>query len=314
MDIDVQARKVIDLISSSLSAAVKKAKESKSPVILGLTGLQGSGKSTWAGSLVRLLTEEHGLRTITVSLDDLYLPHDKLVALRESDPSNGLWRKRGQPGTHDEALGQQFFARLRDCEAHPELRIPSFDKSKFNGEGDRAPITEWPVVQGPVDVVVFEGWCVGFRPLTDNQIEEQWQQAVKQHQAESVHNPRATSGTLANHKLEQLLNINRCLERYCATFMGPQHFDILIHLDTEDLQNVFNWRLQQEEALIKLKGSGMKDEEVIAFIQGYMPAYELYLAKLREGFFHDLEVGSSSNRQVTVLLDPQRKVLSMNLV
>jgi D-glycerate 3-kinase len=28
-------------------------------------------------------------------------------------------------------------------------------------------------------------------------------------------------------------------------FMGPQHFDYLVHLDTDDLVNVYEWRIQQ---------------------------------------------------------------------
>lgn len=32
-------------------------------------------------------------------------------------------------------------------------------------QGDRAPRPAWPLVQGPVDVVLFEGWMLGFSPI-----------------------------------------------------------------------------------------------------------------------------------------------------
>ena len=35
------------------------------------------------------------------------------------------------------------------------------------GLGDRAPRSKWQRVTGPVDVVVLEGWCLGFRSTHD---------------------------------------------------------------------------------------------------------------------------------------------------
>ena len=37
--------------------------------------------------------------------------------------------------------------------------IPRFDK----GSDDRKPDADWDEIAGPVDVVLFEGWCVGAR-------------------------------------------------------------------------------------------------------------------------------------------------------
>lgn len=41
--------------------------------------------------------------------------------------------------------------------------------------------------------------------------------------------------------------------------MGPRHFDYLFHLDTDDLVNVYEWRVQQEHALWRMKNQGMTD-------------------------------------------------------
>ncbi|KAF2801221.1 P-loop containing nucleoside triphosphate hydrolase protein [Melanomma pulvis-pyrius CBS 109.77] len=289
MSLETNIRGVLDLLVPKIEAC---RKESSHPIVLGITGLQGSGKSTWASKIVSLLTTEHNLNTITISLDDVYKTHDDLIAQRDKDPENMLYRTRGQPGTHDEALAGKFFQHLRDYTGEGELRIPSFDKSKFNGEGDRAPEDEWPIITTKPDVVVFEGWCVGFQPLSKPEIEAKYQDARKR-----------THVTLADHQVSHLEEVNENLKRYCETFMGPRHFDFMIHIDTEDLRNVYHWRLQQEHALIKAKGTGMTDAAVTAFVKGYMPGYELYLDGLRERFF-----GEGEGRQVRVVLDRERKV------
>ena len=54
--------------------------------------------------------------------------------------------------------------------------------------------------------------------------------------------------------------------------------------------------------MVAAKGSGMSDDQVKAFIDGYMPSYELYLDALRQGLFKD------KGRMVRVVLDRQRSV------
>lgn len=53
--------------------------------------------------------------------------------------------------------------------APPSLPTPLFryDKSAYSGKGDRADAASWPQAQGPVDVVLFEGWMLGFAPVSD---------------------------------------------------------------------------------------------------------------------------------------------------
>jgi D-glycerate 3-kinase len=283
-------RRVLDI----LLPKIKKQREtSEKPIILGITGLQGSGKSTWASKIVELLTTEHQLHTITVSLDDFYKTHDGLIEQRDQDPKNGLYRVRGQPGTHDEQLAAKFFGGLEAYRGDGGLKIPSFDKSQFNGEGDRAPVAEWHSVPHKPDVVVFEGWCVGFQPLPASTVEEKHSLALA---------GKLPINTPAKHQLSHLLEVNDNLKRYCDAFMGPEHFGFFIHIDTSDLHNVYTWRLEQEHKMIAAKGSGMTDEQVKAFIDGYMPSYEIYLDTLRQGLFKD------EGRMVRVVLDKQRSV------
>jgi D-glycerate 3-kinase len=71
---------------------------------------------------------------------------------------------------------------------------------------------------------------------------------------------------LKDHAIENLLEVNNNLARYCEIFMGPQHFDYPIHLDTGDSSNVYEWRIQQEQALWRMKNQGMTDDEIAKFV------------------------------------------------
>jgi D-glycerate 3-kinase len=297
---------VLGRIRSRISAHKTHQRQANSnrPFLLCLSGLQGSGKSTWALYIANSLRAESKLKVLVLSLDDLYHDHANLISIRESDPSNKLLRTRGQPGTHDEVLAQKFFDSLDTGE---EVRVPAFDKSRFNGEGDRVGEDEWEIVTAhpPIDVVIFEGWSVGFQALDDEELERKWRAA-----READEGARGISTcTLKKHTLEHVQLINNNLQRYNNTFMNARRFNYLVHLDTDELANVYHWRISQEHALRKEKGTGMTDEDVVEFVQGYMPAYELYLEKLqRESFV--LKMGQDET-QLRVVLDSVRKVVSI---
>ncbi|KAJ6093402.1 hypothetical protein N7486_008691 [Penicillium sp. IBT 16267x] len=300
-DIDTILDRIVPHIKQHITN--QSASTTKRPFVLALTGLQGSGKSTWTDALASTLRSQHNYKTINISLDDLYLDHDDLVKLRETNPSNKLLQTRGQPGTHDTALSVSFFKSLTDSE---EVSIPSFDKSLFNGEGGRVPSHKWKhITTSDIDIVIFEGWCVGFQPLAEEQVRFRWGEAGKVTGGSAY-----PTDTLKEHAIVHLLGVNDSLRQYCELFMGPSHFDYLVHLDTDDLVNVYEWRMEQERALRQYKGAGMTDEEVVDFVKGYMPAYELYLDQLREGIFADGE----GNGQLRVVLDQRRKIIAIDTV
>jgi D-glycerate 3-kinase len=135
------------------------------------------------------------------------------------------------------------------------------------------PASEWTTVNGPgqakIQVVIFEGWCVGFRPLDEATIEAKW---------------RAPSRTLHRHKLEHLFFVNERLRAYDAV---TDLLDAFVHIDAADTEYVYAWRLQQEEALRRERGAGMTDEQVVKFVDAYYPAYELFSDGLRAGILPD---------------------------
>lgn len=115
--------------------------------VFGITGLQGTGKSTLSAQ-VAALAEARGVRAVVLSIDDLYLDQPERQRLgREVHP---LLATRGAPGSHDLELGLAAFDALRAGRA----RLPAFDKISDR----RLPEGEWPRVDGVPDLVLFEGW------------------------------------------------------------------------------------------------------------------------------------------------------------
>jgi D-glycerate 3-kinase len=129
------------------------------PLLVGLSGAQGSGKSTLAAFLVQHLRAHHGLRAAALSLDDVYLTRAERQHLAVT--VHPLFATRGPPGTHDLALFRDIVSALR--QGHGEIAVPRFLKAA----DDRAPRADWTCVEAPVDVILFEGWCLGARPQAD---------------------------------------------------------------------------------------------------------------------------------------------------
>lgn len=71
--------------------------ESPPPLIIGLNGIQGVGKSTLVVPLAAAL-EKEGIPTLVCSIDDFYLTHEDQVTLARANPENALWQVRGEPG------------------------------------------------------------------------------------------------------------------------------------------------------------------------------------------------------------------------
>ena len=172
-----------------------------------------------------LQSPPHNLPTLVLSIDDLYLPHDRQEALAESHPDNPLVQHRGQPSTHDLELGKKVFHDLADRETN--IKIPSYDKSAFNGAGDQQPESEWATVNAdgssPVEVIVFEGWCVGFRALTDEQLEEKWKAAKDDYEKHGDE----YRGQLGKQKLSSVMFVNNCLREYDAL---TDQFGAFVHM------------------------------------------------------------------------------------
>jgi D-glycerate 3-kinase len=127
---------------------------SRHAALVGISGLQASGKSTLAAQLAAA-ARGRGIATQVLALDDFYLGRrDRAKLARGVHP---LLATRGVPGTHDVALLAATVAALRDASAREPARIPRFDK----GRDTRLPPSRWRRVTSPPRLILLEGWCVG---------------------------------------------------------------------------------------------------------------------------------------------------------
>jgi D-glycerate 3-kinase len=162
-------------------------------------------------SIIKHTLENHpyNLPTVVCSIDDLYLSHADQVNLAKAHPDNPLLQHRGQPSTHDTPLAKLVFSSLRQ---NSRTGIPRYNKAAFNGQGDRVPEDQWDVVnvegQDTVRVVLFEGWCVGFRPLSEHDLKQKYASAVKAREGGHY------LGRLGHNGLESIIFINNALKEY----------------------------------------------------------------------------------------------------
>mmetsp|Transcript_14462 Transcript_14462/g.45974 ORF Transcript_14462/g.45974 Transcript_14462/m.45974 type:complete len:388 (-) Transcript_14462:69-1232(-) len=217
------------------------------PLVIGISAPQGCGKTTVVEQLVDLF-DTQGIRTANVSTDDFYLTFEGQTNLGAKHEGNRLLKFRGNAGSHDLELGSSALEALKGCtSAGSSAGMPRYDKSMNEGRGDRAPEASWPRAEGPVDVVLLEGWSLGFVPVP-----EEAARAVD----------------------TDLVPVNSYLANYSA---WDAQVDSWLVVRVDDPQWVFNWRLQAEEKMRAGGKKGMTDEQVADFVRRFMPAYEAYL-------------------------------------
>lgn len=210
------------------------------PVTIGINGAQGSGKSTLSLILSRLLQSGFNKNVATLSIDDLY----KTQQQRQDMALNihPLFATRGVPGTHDIDIGLELVTRLKQAQKGDEIAIPKFNKAT----DDRYDKSHWDKINAPVDIILFEGWCVGATP----QDEELLNTAI--------------------NKLEETEDIGGQWRHFVNTQLaGPYQdlfasIDILVMLTIPDFKYVYQWRQQQEQ-----KQLAMTDLELERFIMHF---------------------------------------------
>ena len=235
------------------------------PFVLGVCGAQGSGKSTLAEGLTQRLAAR-GLRAATLSIDDLYLSHAERALLAQT--IHPLFATRGAPGTHDTTLGAHLLDQVKAGQA---VVLPRFDKATDD------PALAGTPIEGPLDVLIFEGWCVGARAQDDAALEAPVNDLERQRDPDAVWRRRANLALATD---------------YADLFA---RLDRLVLLAAPGFEVVRDWRIQQEHELRARTGEGartMSDDEIGVFIQHYerltrhilsdMPAYADLTLRLDE--------------------------------
>ncbi|MEM6709568.1 MAG: hypothetical protein AAF648_12350 [Pseudomonadota bacterium] len=208
-------------VASCLAPELRnRCRQCARPLLVGLSGGQGAGKSTLALAL-EVALGSYGLTVGVLSLDDVY--HTRATRRALADEIHPLLATRGVPGTHDLALLESVL----DAPRGQPLRLPRFDK----GQDDRAPMADWPALPGVPDILLLDGWCLGVEPQD----------------AAELRDPV--------NELEQREDPDGRYRRYIndeiASAYTPlwRRLDAWLFLAVPSFRAVVRWRTQQEESL-----------------------------------------------------------------
>lgn len=207
------------------------------PLIQGILGGQGTGKTTM-GAILTLILENLGYQTLSLSLDDLYKTYSDRLTLTQQDPRL-IWR--GPPGTHDIELGLTVLDQLRQPD-NQTIAVPRFDKFAYHGAGDRTS----PEIVTNIDIVLFEGWFVGTRPVDP-----------------AVFDTAPPPIETASDR-EFARNMNTHLHDYLPLW---KRLDRLLVLHPTDYCCSLDWRKQAEHDMIAAGKSGMSDAQIEEFVK-----------------------------------------------
>ncbi|NKB35124.1 MAG: hypothetical protein GKR91_18665 [Pseudomonadales bacterium] len=240
-------------------------------LFIGLNGAQGTGKTTLAKLLVKLL-EARGFGIANLSIDDFYFTKAERQLLAEKQ--HPLLITRGVPGTHDTSLLLKKITEFRNLESKQVCEVPRFNKAM----DDRCGLSDWQRVTGPIDSVLLEGWFVGAPPQ----------------EAEDL-------GRTVN-VLEESEDKDGSWREFVNTQLAGQYqavfdqLDLLIMLKAPSFEQVFEWRALQEEKLRNLSSlhaSAIMDEDQLErFIQHYERITRHCLEYLPEKADYLYELGS----------------------
>ena len=250
--------------------------KNKKTQIIGLTGSQGSGKSTISNILKIILKENFNLETVIFSIDDFY----KTLKEREimSKKISSLFLTRGVPGTHDTKMLFNCIKVLKNS-VFKKILIPKFNKSI----DDRVSKNKWLRVKKKPNIVIFEGWCVGVEPQKNKDL------LVPVNELEKYKDKKRIWRNKVNEELKK---------DYKKIF---KLIDKIIFLKVPSFKHVFKWRLLQEKKL------RMSSEEKKIMSNNQIKNFIMYYERLTKHMLKTL-----SNKANTVItIDTKHRLKSI---
>tara|TARA_B100001741_G_scaffold311696_1_gene313396 strand:+ start:1003 stop:1932 length:930 start_codon:yes stop_codon:yes gene_type:complete len=226
----------------------KKAKNRK-PFIVGLSGGQGTGKTTISSIMSIILKKYFKLNIFKISIDDFYKTRKERFLL--SKKIHNLLKTRGVPGTHDTSIILDFLNKVKHKNFKP-LKLPKFNKAT----DDRFKKELWYSINKRPDVIIFEGWCIGARPQKNYQLKKHINSVEKLNDQNLIWRKYVNYQLKKNYrKLFNQLN--------CLLYLKAKNFNLLQ-----------KWRLKQERKLLTFSKEYknlkiMNKKEVINFMKTY---------------------------------------------
>jgi D-glycerate 3-kinase len=255
-------RRVAEQHYLPLARQLPKLRDVSYQLLLGINGAQGTGKSTLADFL-QLATESlFGWNVAVLSIDDFYYTLAERKAL--ATDVHPLLKTRGVPGTHDTEMLGRYLRRLQQLVEGEQIALPRFDKAA----DDRADESRWPVVKGPIDLVILEGWCVGTQAQSDIELQQP---------ANALERDEDPDGAWRRYVNDQLR------AKYEPIFA---QLDALIFIGAPNFDAILRWRTEQEDKLAAASPSNssglMNQQQITRFIQFYERLTRVNLAALPE--------------------------------
>lgn len=213
----------------------------ETPLLVGVNGAQGSGKSTFSHTLQRVL-RAIGIESLVLSLDDYYLSRAEREVLAQT--IHPLLETRGVPGTHNLQRLEHVLQQLKRGQPGETLSLARFDKGSDDCVADQC----WTVPQDGLQIVLLEGWCIGALP----QQEPALSRAINV--LEQEEDATGEWRRFVNQQLQQ---------QYSALF---DQLDLLVMLQVPSMEQVVSWRQLQEEKLRACQGRGMTPLQIVRFV------------------------------------------------
>jgi D-glycerate 3-kinase len=241
--------KMIKSFLIPISFWIFKRVNKKKPLMIGLAGGQGSGKTTISSILTLILQKYFKLNVFKVSIDDFYKTRqDRKLLSKNKHP---LLMTRGVPGTHDIDLILKFFKKVKS-KNFKNMEVPRFNKAI----DDRCKRSLWYKLKSKPDVIIFEGWCVGAKAQTSKQLKK----------------PINSLEKVYDEGIKWRSHVNNQLKTKYKTLF--KQLDGLLYLRAKNFNILRSWRLKQERKLwvqtknkknLKIMSSG----DIINFMQTY---------------------------------------------
>ena len=222
---------------------VKKGKT----LFLGISGGQGSGKTTVANILKIILKNFFKREVYVISIDNFYKTlKDRNKMSKKIHP---LLLTRGVPGTHELRLVKIFFRKIKK-KNFIKFKLPKFNKALDNRDKKK----NWIMIKKKPEIVIFEGWCIGARPQSNYLIKK----------------PVNILEKNEDKNFTWRKYVNGKLKKEYKNFFSI--IDDLIFIKIPNFKMVFKWRLLQENKLRKkvyFKKKIMSYHEIKKFIMFY---------------------------------------------
>ena len=204
----------------------EKYKKKGKTLFLGLSGGQGSGKTT-VSKILKIILKKYFKRKIEViSIDNFYKTSEERNKM--SNITHPLFKTRGVPGTHDINLINKFFYFVKK-KKFKKFKIPKFSKTL----DDRLKKKYWQSISKKPEIAILEGWCVGAR-----------------HQSRIL--LKKPINDLEKYQDKNMIwrkYVNQKLKNEYKKFFN--NIDYLIFMKIPNFKMVFKWRFLQEKKLEK---------------------------------------------------------------